>query len=185
MPAEETSPSRKGPSKSISSLGQPKNSKYTPFPTKIMSKKLGQRFNPQQVGMRANSDTVFGCFLDMENHDVNWYHIDSLKYTNGAVSKYQITAGTNPEFIVEYPVLCYLDAMPDKRQLVLCNLADPGARSHRVIKLENMQFICFVKHRQYADDQTKVCFLAMDNSEEKYTRIVHCIINCEKMFQKK
>ena len=67
-----------------------------------------------RVGMKSNSDTVYGCFLDQDNLDVNWFHIDSLRTTT-AVNKYQITAGTTPEYTVEYPVLCYLDAMPDKR----------------------------------------------------------------------
>ena len=111
-----------------------------------MSRKVGQFFIPMQVGMRSNSDTVYGCMLDADNLDVNWFHIDSLRYTN-AVNKYQIVAGTTPMYNVEYPVICYLDALPDRRQLVLCNLADAGARSHKVIRLENMQFICFVAHR--------------------------------------
>ena len=127
-------------------VGKTKPGKFLPRPTKIMSRKVGQHFIPMQVGMTANSDAAYGCFLDADNLDVNWFHIDSLRNTT-AVNKYQITAGTTPEYIVEYPVLCYLDALPDKRQLVLCNLADAGARSHRVIRLENLQFICFVSHR--------------------------------------
>ena len=67
-----------------------------------------------QVGMSSRTDSVYGCFIDWDNLDVNWFHIDSLKTTN-AVNKYQIIAGTTPEYIVEYPVLCYLDALPDKR----------------------------------------------------------------------
>ena len=67
-----------------------------------------------QVGMSSKTESVYGCLIDGDNLDVNWFHIDSLKYTN-AVNKYQIIAGTYPEYIVEYPVLCYLDALPDKR----------------------------------------------------------------------
>ena len=47
-----------------------------------------------------------------------------------------------------------------------------------------MQFVNFVGHSSIWSDKTKVCFLAKDFSDTE-KRIVHCIINCKKMFQKK
>ena len=93
--------------------GKPNVGRYIQQPNKIMSKKVGQHFLPMPLGMRAHSDTVYGCFLDKEEYTVHWYQLD-LQYTN-AVNSYQVIDGTTAKYTVEYPVLCYLDAMPDKR----------------------------------------------------------------------
>ena len=72
-----------------------------------------------QVGLRRNAnDTIFGCFFDDKDFKVHWYHIASSSSginDTAAFSNYQITDGTKPQYTVEYPLLCYLDALPDKR----------------------------------------------------------------------
>ena len=92
-----------------------------------------------------------------------------------------------PEYHVEYPLLCYDGPFPDSRELTISNLADlQGAKSR--IKLQNLKLIKFVEHR-YWTDKTKICFLAYDYSQfpddEVTHQISHCVISCDKMFQKK
>ena len=79
--------------------------------------------------------------------------------------------------------MSYTGPYPDSRELTLVNLADLSS-ARTSIQLKNMQFICQVNHRSWTD-RTKVCFLAYDYSGSGKDKIVHCIINCEKMFQKK
>ena len=137
-----------------------------------------------QVGMITDRDDIFGCFFDKQNFSVHWYH-ERLIQSTKKYDSYLITDGASPKYTVQYPVLCYRDALPDRRQLVLCNLADMKSNSQKLIDLENMQFINFVGHSSIWSDQTKVCFLAKDFSDPGFTKIVHCIINCKRMLQKK
>ena len=80
-------------------------------------------------------------------------------------------------------MLSYTGPYPDSRELTLVNLVDLSS-TRTAIRLKNMQFIHHVHHRTW-NYRTKVCFLAIDYSPFEREQIVHVIINCEKMFQKK
>lgn len=61
---------------------------------------------------------IFGCFFDVNDFKVYWYHVESMSSgisNTAAFSNYQISDGKKPKYVVEYPLLCYLDALPDKR----------------------------------------------------------------------
>ena len=72
-----------------------------------------------QVGLSSERiHDIFGCFFDVNDFKVYWYHVESLASgicNTAAFSNYQISDGKKPKYVVEYPLLCYLDALPDKR----------------------------------------------------------------------
>ena len=103
-------------------------------------------------------------------------------------------------------MLCYTGPFPDKRELTLVNLADSQAL-RTVIRLDDTQVAYFVKHRNWSD-QTKICFVAEESKDmleddvedpefedksgsnlpgkdRNKAEIYHCVLKCEKMFQKK
>ena len=133
-----------------------------------------------QNGLDTDNNGIFGSFLDKDDFAVHWYH-ENLQDTR-ASRNYQ-NETTVPKFTVEYPVLGYTNVYTDMRQLIICNLADQEALTRKVITLENMQFVNWVGHRVW-NESTKVCFLAKDYTKEGSTQIVHCILSCNKMFQK-
>ena len=82
-------------------------------------------------------------------------------------------------------MLCYDGCFPDSRELYLVNLADINA-SRTFLKLENLKIISYVQHRVWSD-QTKICFLAYDYSDQFKTnrsevQVVHGILNTDKAF---
>ena len=72
-----------------------------------------------QVSLTSeNPHNIFGCFFDANDSKVYWYHVESQSSgisNTAAFSNYQISDGKKPKYVVEYPLLCYLDALPDKR----------------------------------------------------------------------
>lgn len=86
-----------------------------------------------------NND-IMGCFLNKKVFAVHWFNekLDSQKPGNNYQTEY-----CEPEYIVEYPLLCFRGPFPDNSEIRIVNLADRSAP--RVsLQLENMQMVHFV-----------------------------------------
>lgn len=71
-----------------------------------------------------NEDEIFGCFLDKTEYAVHWYH---EKLSNNKLGKNYQTETIMPEYIIDYPLMCFDGPFPDSRELTVVNLADISA----------------------------------------------------------
>ena len=72
----------------------------------------------------TDKNEIFGSFLDKKDYAVNWYH---EKLSNNKLGKYYQTETIMPEYIIDYPLMCFDGPFPDSRELTIVNLADMSA----------------------------------------------------------
>ena len=150
-------------------------------------RKSGQRYMPMEMCLDSNLDHLSGCLIDKQQFSIHWIH----EYLSSPKpGKNMQTFGTLPHYFIDYPILCYDGPFPDGREITLVNLADMDS-ARNTLTLNSLKFICFVGHRSKDTDCSSICFLAKDLSTKGTNKwneshsIVHCVLNCEKMFQKK
>ena len=116
--------------------------KFTPLQSQKMQVPAGQSFLPQEMSLCSNHSDILGCFIDRQLFSLHWFHEKLSNRKFGDSASYQ-TEKREPLYVVEYPLLCYTGPFPDKRELIIVNLADKQAPK-LYLKLENMQFLSFV-----------------------------------------
>ena len=129
----------------------------------------------KQIAIINSLEEIVGCSLEEETGEINWHACraeDSWEKDSWIQQTDQ--AETMPDYLTAYPWLCYPSSKPDKRELLVFNLAQSQEAPYRFDLGKNLQFFKFIENTE-----NQIDFVAK-NWQGGFD---HCRIACEHRYQ--